>query len=147
RGVANDACRQPGLRQQASRFKQIEPGMSATQVLREYGQPHRRDGNEFDYCALDGDEATTVTVQFDGQNVAPAESTRDDKANQGESNGGAVDTTGQSGDGSGSKDPAAASAQGTSDRSGAAEESEGASASDLPTTGGPGLAQVLAGIL
>lgn len=147
RGVANDACRQPGLRQQASRFKQIEPGMSATQVLREYGQPHRRDGNQFDYCALDGDEATTVTVEFDGQNVAPADSIRDDKANEGEASGGAADNSGQSGAGSGSKEPAAASAQGTSGRSGAAEESEGASASGLPTTGGPGLAQVLAGVL
>src|SRR5699024_10671496 len=61
RGVTNDACRQPELRQQASQFDQIEPGMTATQVLHQFGQPHRRHGNTYSYCALDGDEPTSVT--------------------------------------------------------------------------------------
>lgn len=141
RGVSNDACRQPGLRQQASQFKQIEPGMSATQVLHEYGQPHRRDGNEFAYCALDGDKATTVTVQFDGQNVAAAASASDSKPADG-----AADSSGQSGAASGSQKPGTASNGGSADETGTSGGSAESRASDLPTTGGPGLPQLLAGI-
>jgi hypothetical protein len=51
-GIAPDSCRNPGLRQRVRTARnQIQPGMTARQVMKAVGQPYTRLGNAFTFCA------------------------------------------------------------------------------------------------
>src|SRR5699024_5849316 len=91
----------------------------------------------------DGDEPTSVTVRFDGRTVAPSDSA------SGGANGDRADgASGGNGDGQGDGGEAAASStpdgSATSKHAGGSQRSN---ASQLPTTGGPDLGNMLAGLM
>jgi hypothetical protein len=64
RGVGNDACRQPSLRKRASFFRGLAQGLTVRQVLRKAGQPNRRLGREFRYCAKRDGRTVRMTAEF-----------------------------------------------------------------------------------
>ncbi|MEX2458895.1 MAG: hypothetical protein WD770_07920 [Actinomycetota bacterium] len=61
-GIAPDACRPDVADLSDARLGRLRPGMTAVQVLRTVGQPDRRRGHEFGYCASG---KRRVTVGFD----------------------------------------------------------------------------------
>jgi hypothetical protein len=62
-GVAPNACTNPATRLSSAVIRsRVTAGMSSWATLKAIGQPDRRLGNTFDYCATDG----RVTVELDG---------------------------------------------------------------------------------
>ncbi|MFT4189300.1 MAG: membrane dipeptidase [Aeromicrobium sp.] len=124
-GITNDACRQPELRRQVDEFATIAAGTGADDVLAGFGQPHLRRDDTYQYCALNGDAAATVTVTFDG-----------------------VQTTGVTSDATGDAptDPDGAQTVATNEL-GSGGGVLGDAEDGLPGAGGPGLDTLIAGLL
>jgi hypothetical protein len=65
-GVTNDACREPAVAKRAKTIRAVPEGASVATVLRTAGQPHRRLGTTFTYCATTRTGLPTrVEVRFD----------------------------------------------------------------------------------
>ena len=128
-GITNDACRQPELRRQASDFASIAAGTSSDDVLAGFGQPHLRRDSTYQYCALSGDAAETVTVTFAGTTVAAVDT-------------GVPAPTGP-GTGTGSGTPVKTPSGEVLAGGGTVADGTGR----IPDTGGPGLETLLAGLL
>ncbi len=146
-GVANDACREPALRRQVSEFAALRAGTESAAVLQDFGQPHQRRDDTYRYCALDGDRAETVTVHFDGTQVAAVtDSTQPDGGTDGGGGDDGVGGTGTDGAGGtgGDADPVGAAPAGPA---AGGDGQVDLDAGGLPEAGGPALTQVLASLL
>ncbi len=72
-GVRPDACTNPGTKLPFSAFQaRVRTGMSDWAALQAVGQPHRRLGSRFSYCASDG--AVVVTFTGEGKVASVARS-------------------------------------------------------------------------
>ena len=65
-GIKPDPCRNPELRLSVSEFEsRVKAGQSPRAVLEAVGQPYRRFGSDFEYCAkTSGNPAVPMTVTF-----------------------------------------------------------------------------------
>ena len=63
-GVSNDACRQPALRKPRSAFTALGTGTAVRTVLERVGQPNRRLGRTFTYCAKRDGETVRMKLDF-----------------------------------------------------------------------------------
>ncbi|MBS45350.1 MAG: peptidase [Nocardioides sp.] len=65
-GIAPDSCRNPDLRRGVGAVKRmVRDGMTTTQVMQRVGQPFRRLGREFGFCARTPErKKVMVTVRF-----------------------------------------------------------------------------------
>ncbi len=130
-GITNDACRQPELRRQASEFAAISAGTSSDDVLTGFGQPHLRRDSTYQYCALSGDAAETVTVTFAGTTVAAVDT-------------GAPEVSGPgSGAGTGTGTPVTTPSGEVLAGGGTVGDGVGR----IPDTGGPSFGTLIAGLL
>ncbi len=63
-GITNDACRQPSLRKRASFFRNLDQGLTVRTVLERAGQPNRRLGRTFSYCAKRDGSTVRMALEF-----------------------------------------------------------------------------------
>lgn len=65
-GIAPDSCRNPGLRKSVATVRDVvRPGMSTREVMKEVGQPYRRLGNDYTFCARTAaDDEVEMVVTF-----------------------------------------------------------------------------------
>ncbi len=63
-GVSNDACREPALRKPRSAFKSLAKGTPVRRVLERAGQPNRRLGRTFTYCAKRNGDTVRMKLDF-----------------------------------------------------------------------------------
>ncbi len=67
-GIAPDSCRNPDLRLgRSAALAAVQPQMSTREVMQAVGQPYRRLGTTFGFCArTPADPRVMLTVRFDG---------------------------------------------------------------------------------